>query len=221
MITFYENAPNFELKAEVQPHIELYLAEVRKLLPELPDDIHIWLDNQNLIAETGEGGFAYAPDVINISFEPRFKDKKAQLESLRGTIFHEAFHLVQGHTFEKPKAQYETLLDSAIYEGCATVFEREYAGTKPLWGEYQQHESSVLAGWRKQMRSITLNEYMDEKSGIYPKWAYFDEESGERWRLYKAGTWIVDEALKSSRLDILELRTEIAQAILAMVDFSD
>ena len=213
MISYIEDAPNIVAKELVQEHVEKYFDEVRQLLPELPDDIYIWLDNRHMIYEVGEGGFAYSPVTINLSFDVDFTDKAKQLKSFRGTIFHETFHMVQGFTFEEPRALMKTALDSAIYEGCATVFEREYADVLPLWGEYAQHDIATLKEWKNQLKSIPQSEYVDD---AWETWAFYDAESGERWRVYKAGAWIVDEALKKSGLNILDLRLKSADDILKL-----
>ena len=217
MITYISDAPNIKAKPEVEQTIEVAYTEARKLLPELPEDIKIWLDNRHLIPETGDGGYAYAPDIINISFDLHFNDKKAQLEHLRATLFHEGYHLVQGFTEEQPEVEPKTLQEFAIYEGCATVFEREYAGSQPLWGDYHQHNTDVLEQWQENLQTITAEEYRNDWS-VYDKWAFYDEESGERWRLYKTGTWLVDEALKKSGLDILDLRLKKADEIINILN---
>jgi len=216
MIAYISDAPNIEAKLEVEQTIESAYEEVQKLLPELPEDVKIWLDNSFLIPETGDGGYSYAPDIISIAFDLDFKDRKAQLRHLRATIFHEAFHLVQGHTAHKPKVIYKTALDATIYEGCATIFEREYAKSSPLWGNYQQYEEGVLREWQESLLAVAAEEYYDDWS-IYKKWAFYDKESGERWRLYKTGTWLVDKALKQSGLDILDLRLKNADEITGMI----
>ena len=215
MITYIVDAPNIANKPFVEAHVEKYFDEVKSLLPELPDDIYIWLDNDYLIPETGEGGYSYGPETISIAFDTEFKDKTIQLAHLRETIFHEAYHLTQGHTREKPKVIYKTALDPSIYEGCATVFEREYAGSTPLWGRYAQHTISTLKQWQHLLMEIPSDEYYGDRT-VYNKWAFYDSDTDERWRVYKVGTWIVDEALKKSGLDILDLRLKSADDILKL-----
>jgi len=217
MITYLADAPNIKAKTAVEPTVEAAYSEVRQFLPELPVDMQVWLDNSYLIHETGEGGYSYAPNVISIAFDLAFKDKKAQRERLRATIFHEAFHLVQGHTFEKPKVIYKTALDAAIYEGCATVFEREYARSSPLWGNYEQHGEELLQRWRDGLFAVPAEVYYND-SAVYKKWVFYNEETGERWRLYKTGTWLVDQALKKSKLGILDLRLKNAEEIVGMIE---
>jgi len=211
---FFDDAPNYQVAELVREPLEAYFAEVRELLPELPEKLSIWLDNSWLTKQTGTGGAAYSADIINISFDADFADKQAQLADLRGTVFHEAYHLVQGHTFIGPKAEYRTMLDSAIYEGCATVFEREYAGVVPLWGEYKQHSREELVLWRNAMKAISIEEFRDGSSKLWSKWAYYDKGDAQRWKAYKTGSWVVDEAIERSYIDILEMRKMSSTEIL-------
>jgi hypothetical protein len=217
MLHFYEDAPNVAAKDAVEPALTAAYEEVRQILSELPEDIHIWLDNWCLIPETGDGGFAYSPNELTIAYDIDFKDKALQQKSLRQTIFHEGYHLVQGHTNEQPHAQYKTALDSAIYEGCAVVFERKYAGSDPLWGHYEKHDEATLTEWRNAMMKISIDDFVKNDGEIWRTWAFYDELTEERWRLYKVGTWLVDSALQRSGKDILDFRKLSAEEILDLI----
>ena len=212
-LNFFEDAPNYGAVELVRKPLQEYFDEVAFLLPELPKKLSIWLDNTFLVRETGEGGAAYSPEIINISFDVDFKNKESQLADLRGTIFHETYHLVQGHTFFDGKAKYRSMLDSAIYEGCVTVFEREYAGVSPLWGEYKQHSEEELKKWRDAMAVILPKDYIDGKDGLRDKWAFYDKEDGQRWKMYKTGSWLVDRTMEKSKMTILQIRKISAKEI--------
>jgi len=218
MAEFFPDAPDYRLRPLVEVPVEDTLSELKKLLPELPEQISIWLDSRHMIPDTGSGGFAYAPDIINISFDEHFPDKAEQLKYLRGTIFHEGYHLVQGHTYERPVHQYKTALENAVYEGCATVFEREYAQVSPLWGDYSRHSDAQLSEWQEVMAQITKAQYEEPGSKLYPNWAFYDPTDKQRWKMYKTGAWIVDRVLKKSEKDIRELRHLSAQEILSICD---
>ncbi|RYX78945.1 hypothetical protein EON76_04520 [bacterium] len=205
MIHFDQDAPNSRLQPLLQRHIEQFDNDVRKLLPSLPSTIHIWLDNSQLIDATGEGGFAYSPDTITISFNPNFIDKQLQLQQLRGTIFHESYHLIQGHTYEDPHAVYTSALDSAIYEGCATVFERTHAGSNPLWGHYSQYDTETLNKWRDQLAAISISDYTSLNTKLWQTWAHYDVLDQQQWKAYKVGTWLVDGYLSSKNVSITDM----------------
>lgn len=217
MIHFDVYAPEFSLKDQVAETVEQSYEELRRLLPELPEDLTIWLDNGSLIPETGDGGYAYAPDIMTLSFDPGFADKAAQRRSLGQTVFHEGFHIVQGFTQEGSRATRETALDSAIYEGCATVFEQRYAGSRRLWGDYAQHDEATLEKWREGLLAIPAAAYVANTDNVWQRWAFYDHETGERWRVYKVGTWLVERALQESGKDIIDLRTWTSADIRALL----
>ena len=216
MLNFYPDAPLYGFKDTVEPALATHFEEVRQYLPELPATINIWLTSEFVIPETGSGGFAYAPDIITIGCDPEFPDKQAQIRNLKGMVFHESYHLVQGHTANDTQAQYTNLLDSAIYEGCASVFEREYSNTSPLWSKYNQHSDKQLTTWRAEMTAIPYSGDHSTIGSIYDSWAFFDESDQQRWKLYKTGTWLVDQALTKSGKDILDLRHLSATQILQL-----
>ncbi len=214
MIEIIPESPNAEAADSVRHTLEQAYDEVRALLPELPESMNIWLDNSVLISETGDGGFAYAPNTITIAYDMDFADKEAQQRSLRATIFHEAFHIMQGHTHEEPRAAYSTALDSALYEGAATAFEREYAGSKPLWGEYGVASDELLAQWREELQKIAINDYLNPDTGLWQQWAAYDPSDNQRWKLYKTGTWLVDQYLNTTNQNVLAIVHTPAEAIL-------
>lgn len=216
MLNFYPDAPQFSLKDSLEPDLSEYFNEVREYLPNLPPTINIWLTDEFIIPESGSGGFAYATDIISIGFDPHFADKEIQRDNLKGIVFHESFHLIQGHTANDTKAKYTSLLDAAIYEGCATVFEREYTQSHPLWGLHADHSSQELAQWRDGMADIPYNGDHDTIADLYSIWAFYDQSDQQRWKLYKTGTWLVDQALSSSGQDITELQTMSASQILRL-----
>jgi len=216
-LTYSKDAPNYGVVELIRKPLQAFFDEVTILLPELPNELNIWLDNSFLVSDTGEGGAAYSPDTITVSFDKDFQDKSSQLKNLRGTVFHEAYHLVQGHTIVDGKAAYRSMLDSAIYEGCATVFERDYAGVVPLWGEYKQHSIQELMSWQDAMSAIPTEDYESEDSNLWNMWAYYDKEDGQRWKAYKTGSWLADKAIKTSNIDILKLRSDSAENIINLI----
>ncbi|MBC7868738.1 hypothetical protein H7X69_00975 [Candidatus Saccharibacteria bacterium] len=189
--------------------------QARALLPGLPENMKLFVKEQQITEEIGTSGFAYSHDIINLEFDKNFPDQHAQMVDLRGTIFHESYHIKQSYTLSHlaergPLAMIET----SIYEGCATVFEREHAGTKPLFGDYKQHSPDELDAWLNKIRSI--------KNGFsrndWEKWAFYNPELKEKWIIYKLGTHVVDKVLSDGSLDILDLQDKSAKDILALAD---
>jgi uncharacterized protein YjaZ len=197
--------------------IDAAYREVRELIPELPENLKIYFDNWYLITETGEGGFAYSPDILTMAFASNFTNTKLQAAHVRSTVFHESYHLAHGHTYEQSTLPYRHALDSAIYEGCASVFEREYTQPDLLPGDYSACSESQLQEWRDALANISNDDYKNGDTGLWVKWALYDKEANERWRVYKVGTWLVDRALQNSGGDILDFRKLTAEQILNLL----
>ena len=204
-VTINPDSPNIAAAAQVLPTLENSYAEVRKLLPELPETIDIWLIHEFPIDATGVSGFAYSPSIITIDFNPDFTDKQLQQKALRATVFHEAYHLVQGHTSEESSAKYTSALDSATYEGMATVFERKYGNLTEPYGDYSTTDESLLQKWQSELAEITPEEFLANDGALWRQWAFYDKHDDYGWKLYKTGAWIVDRYLEESGEDILDI----------------
>jgi len=196
-----------------KPLISDSLNEVRRLLPNLPKSIQIYFSDYGILEDTGIGGYAYSSNIITISLDPNFDDKEKQEANIRPTMFHESFHLSQRFTGEDGPF---SAIDNALYEGMATVFEREYAGVFEPYGDYRQISEKKLKQWTEELRRLSAEVFADGE--VYSKWKFYHPELKERWIAYRTGTWLVDEVLKRKRLSILDLRTKKAADILSMYD---
>lgn len=189
------------------------LNEARKLLPNLPESIQIYFSDYGILEHTGIGGYAYSSDIITISLDPNFDDEERQKINIRPTVFHESFHLSQRFTGEDGPF---SAIDNALYEGMATVFEREYAGVFEPYGDYRQISEAKLKQWAEELRKLSAEVFADE--AVYSKWKFYHPELKQRWIAYRTGTWLVDEVLKKKGLTILDLRTKKAADVLSMYD---
>jgi len=187
------------------------LDEARKLLTNLPKNIKIYFSDYGILEDSGIGGYAYSSDIITISLDPNFDDKKKQETNIRPTVFHESFHLSQRFTGEDGPF---SAIDNALYEGMATVFEREYAGVFEPYGDYRQISEEKLKQWIEELRKLNAEVFADEE--VYSKWKFYHPELKERWIAYRTGTWLVDEVLKKKGLTIMDLRTKKAADVLSL-----
>lgn len=202
MITVINDMARKDYQHDIVAMIEQHYMEVRRILPKLPEDMQIYFDDEQLTFGYGCGGFAYDKDIITIGFDVNFKDKEAQARNLRSTLFHEAYHIAQGYYF--CMEQKIRPIEEAVYEGAATVFERDIAGSKPPYGDY---EGAPVTAWLKSIKSF--NEDYD-----YQKWKFWDDEDHVAWKMYKAGAYIVDQALQNSGKTIVELNSMSAKEII-------
>lgn len=199
-----------KLAIEVAKEVFSYINEAKLLLTGLPDEISFIWDNDLIIPGNGTGGTLLEPALMGIGYDPDFKDKNLLSKNLRATVLHECFHSVQGWSDKNPTLYPKTLLEDGILEGAATVFERDYGNTSPLWADYEDDET--MEKWLMEI-IIQDSEPNLEKYNIYK----FGEINGVKWMLYKLGTWIVDNALeKNPDLTIEQLANKVPQEIIEL-----
>ena len=162
--------------------------DVSKILPNIPKYVNIVISpttSDDVIPETGEIGMTYNDEYVSITFDFTAPYPIEKLRaSLRGTVFHELVHTV---TFSHEPWS-ASVLFGLVTEGLATVFEREYSGAKPLWGQYEDDET--MQEWRDEVNSLPES---GEKNFDY----FFNHPDGRKWIAYKTGTWMVDTLVAS------------------------
>jgi len=193
----------------LEASISQYYDEVCKLLLGLPKTVKIYFSDYGIIPESGIGGYAYSNDIITISIDPDFQNKKKQLNDIRPTIFHEAFHQYQRYTGESGSF---TAIENAIYEGMATVFEREFCGVWQPYGDYREATEDNLSQWLKDLKELSPEDFQD----TYDEWKFYHPKLKERWIVYKVGTWIIDQVLNKQKLSIIDLSTRNAADVLEL-----
>lgn len=162
--------------------------EVRELLPELPSRICLAIyTGSNVIPEIGSVGSPLAPGLVGWTLDPSRSEGALTLirSHMRSTLFHEFHHLARGYliTGGKPISSF---MEGVVSEGLATTFERDAAGSQPLWGQYP----TEVYCWVDELRALPL-------SAPYADWM-FRHPDGRRWIGYRAGTYLVDQAITAS-----------------------
>lgn len=176
--------------------------EVKSSLPQLAEEITIRFTDENFIPETGESGYTQNPHTFIVAIDTDYPDKEKQQQHLRETVFHEALHAVQGYTGETGPF---SGIESAIYEGMAMAFGREMTGASPLYGDYSTTSPEKLREWFDELKAMTTEQFGANDAEQWRRWAFYDDESGERWRLYKVGAWLLDEYLAETKKTALDL----------------
>lgn len=173
--------------------IEKELPKVKKLL-SVSEHLNIIIKPNlpHVIDVRGTGASTYDAELVDITFDPKRAGEEEFFESIRASIYHELNHAARFYAGVKNKGA----LDWIILEGLATVFEREYSGSNPPWGQY---DKKLIKAWVQEIKKLG--------EGI--RWSnyMFKHPDGRRWIGYKVGTYIVDEALSRSGKTILELTT--------------
>lgn len=198
------------LAGRLEPLVEKWMDEVKSLLPNVPEDLVYTWSNDYLIPGYGTGGTATNPKLIELSFDGEASSEL--LKKLKGTVYHECFHIVQGWTDENPTLP-ANYLEAGILEGCATKFEMIEVGTDPMWGQIESDEE--MTAWLAEVNS--LGSYNSDTYRDY-MWGEID---GRKWILYRLGTWIATKALANNpNLQIADLATMNPSRILELADLS-
>jgi uncharacterized protein YjaZ len=158
------------------------------------------------------GGYAYSPDIISIAIDSNATDLDAVRNELRAIVFHESFHLAHNYT---GKTGPFTLIQNAIQEGSATVFEILYANSvaKDLYGNYRQHPNSQLDEWLNYIKNMGVISHDD-----YRLFAFYDKSDDIRWKLYKTGAWLVDKYIAEKKIDIKNFTNEDVKLIIESLE---
>ncbi|OGL23174.1 hypothetical protein A2791_05865 [Candidatus Saccharibacteria bacterium RIFCSPHIGHO2_01_FULL_46_30] len=206
-VASFENEPIERLFLD---EINASYAELRLLLPSLPNQLRVIFGTNYDYGEDGVTGSAVSADVIKIGIDSSVVDRTKQYEKIRSLVFHEGYHLAQNFHLG---SQFSAV-ESAIYEGCATIFERDYADSTPKWANYSKEDTATLWRWYEAMKDISAEQYFEPSGETWKKWAFYDAETNESWRVYKVGTWLVEDILKKNDLDIIDLSSMTASDIL-------
>ena len=165
--------------------------EVRRHLPALAPQITLRVQSgKDVIAELGATAAVAPPDWVSWTVDPDRPEGVVKIAEthLRGALFHEFHHLVRGAAISP-----QTLMDHVITEGLATAFERDFAGVSQPWGEY----SSDVSKW--------VDELAQQPSTADRTHWMFRHPDGRRWIGFKAGTYLVDRAMKRLNRSSAEL----------------
>jgi hypothetical protein len=171
--------------------------EVRPLLPALPARIEVTVrPGSDVIVETGETADAMPPAAIMWTVDPKLHGGVEAIARkwLRATLFHELHHLARSAVVAP-----RTLVDRAVFEGMASVFERDFAGAQPPWTAYPSNVSS----WADELKALPPDAPVRD-------WIYAHPD-GRRWIGMKVGSFWVDRAkTKSGRsaADLVALSTD-------------
>lgn len=178
------------------------IAEIRRLLPGVPDRIELTVQpGTDVIPETGETGSAMPPNGLMFTVDPTRPGGVVPILKawLRPFLFHDIHHLVR-YPAENPGS----IVEHAITEGMATAFERDFAGAKPLWGQYPDD----VAEWAAELLALPADAARTE-------WL-FRHPDGRRWIGYKVGTYWVDRAKAQTGRSAANLVSVPSQEILSL-----
>jgi uncharacterized protein YjaZ len=174
--------------------------EVRRHLPALAPNITLRVrSGKEVIPEIGATAEVAPPDWLVWTVDAERPEGVVNIAEthLRGALFHEFHHLVRGSAITPG-----TMMDQVITEGLATAFERDFAGESRPWADYP----GEVAKWVEEIPAWP-------EAATRDGW-FFRHPDGRRWVGYKAGTYLVDRAMKRLNRSSAELVATPADEIL-------
>lgn len=197
---------SLEQRKRISDTIRTHAAKAGKMfrLKLLNFTVNCDSNKNKVISQIGMGASAMDGSWINITVNPKkfgiFIEKY-----LPGLIYHEASHIFRGHFNQYGR----TLLQTAVSEGLATVFEEENVpNLTALYGIYsEKFILRYLPAFKKKMHSKKFN---------YSEW-FFGTGKYPDWLGYYIGAYIVRKAKENnSKLTADKLMSKSADHILKL-----
>lgn len=175
--------------------------EARPRLPQLPDQLLLRVQpgqSFEVDEQSGDTTAVLGPTAIMWTVDPGHAGGSAlvALYELRASLFHAWHHMVRDAALSQTD-----MLDRAVREGLALAFERDCAHSFNPRAFYDSKASQ----WVDELRAasdLSVDEWNERHA------------HGRRWVVSRAGTYLVDRALRASGKSASELATTPTAAIL-------
>src|SRR5665213_2406159 len=183
----------------IQTFADATAVEVRHYLPTLPHDLVLNVQaGKQVIAETGETGYAAQPNIIYWTVDPNRNGGVTAITQaqLRASLFEFLHHLVRDRVVNST-----SLMDHIVTDGMAIAFERDFAGASPPWGAYPDN----VMDWVNELMALPPATELD----------HFQSDR-RRWSGFKTGTYLVDRAMRASGQSSAQLVSRSTDDIVRM-----
>lgn len=210
LVVFAAGGSSFSAAEKI--HIENIIrqseTEVRALLPRLPDLIKVTVFplDKDVSSVGGVVGSADTPNTVSIRISTRFEGGviAASNTGLAAALYHEFHHLARGWTIEGNQFG-PGIPTAAINEGLANVFSETH--TRTAFAGNASPENACQ--WWHEINTLPLD-------ASYGDWMVRHPDGRDAIG-YRAGSFVIRQALANSGLSIVELSnrsiTEIRQLI--------
>ena len=177
--------------------------DAKRLLPGLPDHLIVRVNpGKKVMPETGQTAEVSPPNVVYWMVDPNLYGGVIAIakRQLRSTLLHEFHHLVR----DGSRTSSGSLMERVIDEGLATAFERDFGDAPTPWGTYPPD----VLDWVKELRALPANASTTVWMSQHP--------DGRRWIGFKAGTYLVDRAMRATGQSASQLVSVSTDKILEM-----
>ena len=168
------------------------VAEARHQLPLLPTDLVLRVDADENVSDLTDSTATYAaPDRLYWSVDPHRGDGVVGTAGshLRSMLLHELHHLVRDTALPRT-----SFMDSVISEGMASAFERDFAGASYPFMDYPNDVST----WVTELLALPNHDSFSPEGVAQRRHWLRQHPDGRRWIGYRAGTYVVDRAMRAS-----------------------
>ena len=186
----------------IQTVADTTAGDVRRVLPTLPRQLLLYVEaGDNVIEQTGDQGSAVPPNKLYWTVDPSRGVVSMADTQLRPTLVSTLYYLARGVAGNRPTP---SLMDEVVSAGLATAFERDFAGATYPWGDYPDDVSD----WVNELSGLPATAPREHWMRRHP--------DGRRWIGRRAGTYLVDQAIRASGRSAAELVSTSTEDILAM-----
>ncbi len=184
----------------IQAVADAAAVDARRLLPTLPRHLLIEVHaGQRVVPETGETGYAVSPNIVYWTVDPgRSEGVMAITQTQRWASLFGLFYRLVRHQMVAAT----TPLDDVVTDGMAIAFARDFAGVSPPpWSKYQDDVKT----WVNELMALRP-EAQREYLRSHPR----------RWASIQIGTFLVDQAMRSSGQSSAQLVSHTTDTVLRM-----
>ena len=213
-ITYKDGEHTFtdEQKEQISKVIIESEADIRKLLPTLPEGIQVELEIVDWDIEVVGGVTGRTetnnPPLVLLQLSHVYPGgiDAAITDGLKSTVYHEFHHLSRGWAIKDNK--YGPGINIAtVNEGLAEVFSETYTGVAFEASSPPEEGDS----WMKEILALPTN-------ASYRDWM-FEHPDGRRAIGYRTGNYLIRKAMASSGLDILELSSKSPEFLIELAGY--
>lgn len=201
-------------ETEIEKVIRETAGELRGLFSSLPDVINVTVQfvSRDLSIVDGAAGRAdrHSPEgevvvVISTSYDGGVL--AATRDGVPTVIYHEFHHMARGWTIQNSH-EHDRIISAVVSEGLAVVFAEKQTGREQIGNQYPEE----VAEWIPEIMALP-------DGANYSHWVSGENPDGRKYIGYRAGKYLIEQALKNSGLSILELSELSEEKILKAAGF--